>query len=316
MTTLITGGAGFVGSHLAALLASQDKPVVLLDNFDPYYDVALKRARVDTLAKGLPLVEADIRDFDALDKIFEDHNITRVVNLAAMPGVRYSVGRARLYMEVNTTGAVNLMELCVKHDCEVMVQASTSSIYGQTDKIPFQEADRTDHPLAPYPASKRAAELFAYGFHNLHGLNITSLRFFNVYGPHGRPDMMPIKALQSILNGDTIHLWNGGNLKRDWTYIEDTVNGVASALERPMGFQVINLGCGDPLPLLDFITIYEELVGKEAVTVIEPAPPTEPLVTYCDNTLARELLDFDPKTKIADGLAKVWDWYRDANGIA
>jgi UDP-glucuronate 4-epimerase len=127
--------------------------------------------------------------------------------------------------------------------------------------------------------------------------------------------MMPLKALKAILDGETIHLWNGGNLKRDWTYIDDTVSGVAAALERPMGYMPINLGCGEPLPLLDFITIYEELVGKEAVKVIEPAPPTEPLITYCDNTRARELLDFDPQTKIADGLANVWAWYREANGL-
>lgn len=313
MTTLITGGAGFVGSHVAKRLLADHQPVLLLDNFDDYYDVRIKRDRVRDI--DAPLAEADIRDYDALAKLFDQYPITRVLNLAAMPGVRYSVGRAREYMAVNTTGAVNLMDLAAQHDVEVFVQASTSSVYGQTERIPFKEEDAADRPLAPYPASKRASELFGHSFYNLHGLDVTVLRFFNVYGPQGRPDMMPLRALDMILSGTPIKLWNGGNLKRDWTYIDDTVSGIIAALERPMGYEVINLGHGDPLPLLDFINIYEELVGKEAVRVVEPAPPTEPLITYCDNTRARKLLGFDPQTPIADGLAQVWAWYRQAKGI-
>ncbi|MEO0564044.1 MAG: SDR family NAD(P)-dependent oxidoreductase [Chloroflexota bacterium] len=315
MTTLITGGAGFVGSHLAKKLLAAGDDVLLLDNFDDYYDPALKRARVAALAPDAPLIEADIRDYDAVTKVFAEHTIDRVVNLAAMPGVRYSVGRAREYLAVNTTGAVNLMDAAAQGDVEVFVQASTSSVYGQAERVPFQEEDAADRPLAPYPASKRASELFAHSFHNLHSLNVTVLRFFNVYGPYGRPDMMPVKALDSILAGDTIRMWNNGQLKRDWTYIDDTVNGVASALQRPLGFQLINLGYGAPLPFSDFISIYEELVGVEAVKIVEDAPPTEPLITYCDNTRARELLDFDPQVSIQDGLHAVWTWYREAKGI-
>ena len=218
-------------------------------------------------------------------------------------------------MAVNTTGAVNLMDLAVKHAVEVFVQASTSSVYGQAERVPFKEEDAAAEPLAPYPASKRATELFAHSFNNLHGLNVTVLRFFNVYGTQGRPDMMPLKALDMILDGTPIKLWNAGDIKRDWTYIDDTVEGVQSALQRPLGYRLINLGFGSPLPFIDFINIYEELVGKAANTVIEPAPATEPLVTYCDNTLARELLDFDPQTPIQDGLAKVWAWYKETRGV-
>lgn len=315
MATLVTGGAGFIGYHLAKALIAQDAPVVLLDNYDPYYDVAVKRERRRLLGDDVIFVEADIRDYDALEAVFSAHKISRVANLAAMPGVRYSVGRAREYMTVNTTGAVNLMDLAVQHDVEVFVQASTSSIYGQTERIPFKEDDAADRPLAPYPASKRAAELFAHSYHNLHGLDVTLLRFFNVYGPHGRPDMMPLRALDMILNQTPIKLWNGGQIKRDWTYIDDTVAGVIAALERPLGYQLINLGYGKPLAFIDFITIYEELVGMEAVKVIEPAPPTEPLITYCDNSLAAELLDFNPQTRIEDGLAKVWSWYRQTKNL-
>ena len=264
MTTLITGGAGFIGYHLAAQMLADNEPVLLLDNFDDYYDVSIKRERVARLSDDVPLVEADIRDYDAMAQLFDEHDITHVANLAAMPGVRYSVGRAREYMSVNTTGAVNLMDLAVKHDVEVFVQASTSSVYGQAERVPFKEEDAATEPLAPYPASKRAAELFAHSFHNLHGLNVTMLRFFNVYGPQGRPDMMPLKALDMILDGTPIKLWNAGDIKRDWTYVDDTVQGVRAALARPLGYRLINLGFGSPLPFIDFINIYEELVGKEA----------------------------------------------------
>lgn len=315
MTTLITGGAGFIGSHLAHHLLQRGDDVLLLDNFDDYYDPALKRARQAALAPAAPLVEVDIRDGDEVAAVFADYPIRRVVNLAAMPGVRYSANRARLYLDVNTTGAVNLMDAAAAHDIEVFVQASTSSVYGQAERVPFQEEDAADRPLAPYPASKRAAELFAHSYHNLHGLNVTVLRFFNVYGPYGRPDMMPLKALAAILDGTPIHMWNAGQIKRDWTFVDDTVAGITAALDRPLGYQQINLGCGEPLAFADFISIYEELLGKAAVKIIEDAPATEPLITYCDNTRARELLGFNPQTHIADGLAKVWDWYREAHKV-
>ncbi len=315
MTTLITGGAGFIGSHLAHHLLQRGDDVLLLDNFDDYYDPVLKRARRAALAPDAPLLEIDIRDYDAVAAAFDDYPIQRVVNLAAMPGVRYSAKRARLYMDVNTTGAVNLMDAAAAHDVEVFVQASTSSVYGQAERVPFKEEDAADRPLAPYPASKRASELFAHSYHNLHGLNVTVLRFFNVYGPYGRPDMMPLKALDAILNGKPVFWWHNGQLKRDWTYIDDTVAGITAALDRPLGYQLINLGCGDPLPFADFISIYEDLLGKEAVKIIEDVPLTEPLITYCDNTRAHELLDFNPQTHIADGLTKVWDWYREAHKV-
>lgn len=310
MTTLITGGAGFIGSRLAARMIEQNKPVVLLDNFDTYYDPAIKQARIDKLGDA-PLERVDIRDHEAVLGVFERHRIERVVHLAAMSAVRYSVGKAPLYSAVNTLGSVHLMDAAVKHDIEVFVMASTSSIYGQAERVPFQEDDAADKPLAPYPASKRAAELFAHSFNNLHGLNVNVLRFFNVYGPDGRPDMMPLRALKAILNGDPIHMWDAGELKRDWTYVDDTVAGVMAAAERPMGYQLINLGNGHPIAFSAFVNIYEELVGKEAVKIIEDAPLTEPKITYCDNTRARELLGFVPQVDIQTGLERVWAWYQE-----
>jgi UDP-glucuronate 4-epimerase len=318
MTTLITGGAGFIGSRLALHLLRQDEAVVILDNFNEYYNPALKRANAAALraADGeITIVEGDIRDATLVERLHAEHKITRVAHLAAMAGVRASAEQGHLYADVNTNGTVILLDAARKHDVEVFVLGSTSSVYGETKRIPFVENDTADRPLAPYPASKRAAEMFGHSFHHLYGLNVNVLRFFNVYGPHGRPDMMPMRVIDAILNRETIKLFDGGQLQRDWTYIEDIVAGVSAGLNRPMGYEIMNLGFGAPLPLTDFIQIYEELIGQEAITEDVPAPRTEPPITYCDNSRARQLLGFDPQTPIQDGLAKTWAWYREQHGL-
>jgi len=172
------------------------------------------------------------------------------------------------------------------------------------------EEDTPDRPLSPYPASKRAAELFAYTYYELHKLNVTVLRLFNVYGPNGRPDMMPLKTIDAILNDKVITAYDDGKLQRDWTYVDDTVAGIVSALERPMGYEIINLGYGSPISLNEFIHIYEELIGKKAIVEYAPAPASEPRITYCDNSRAVELLGFNPQVKINEGLARTWAWYQ------
>lgn len=315
MTTLVTGGAGFIGSRLAARLIECSERVVILDNFNDYYNPALKRANIAALGDAPVVVEGDIRDEALIARIFGEQRITRVAHLAAMAGVRYSVEQGRLYADVNTSGSVSLMDAARRHNVSIFIQASTSSIYGQAQRVPFREEDAPDFPLAPYPASKRAAELFGHSYHHLFGLNVTILRFFNVYGPAGRPDMMPIKVIEAILKGETIPVYDDGKLQRDWTYIDDTVDGVMAALERPMGYTIINLGYGSPIPLTDFIHIYENLIGKRAITHALPAPASEPRITYCDNTRARELLGFAPKISVEDGLAKTWAWYRAYHGL-
>ncbi|MCK6577929.1 MAG: SDR family NAD(P)-dependent oxidoreductase [Anaerolineae bacterium] len=310
MTILITGGAGFIGSRLALRLLAQQEPIVILDNFNDYYDPAIKRANIAALGGQAAVIEGDTRDEAGIERLFQTYPIRRVAHLAAMAGMRYSMERGRLYAEVNTLATVGLLDAARRHGVDVFVLGSTSSVYGNTDRVPFVEEDAATTPLAPYPASKRAAELFAHSYHNLYGLNVNVLRFFNVYGPHGRPDMMPLKALDSILNGRTIQMYAGGALLRDWTYIDDIVDGVIAALDRPMGFQIYNLGFGSPLSFTDFIGIYEELTGRKAITEMVDAPLSEASITYCNNARAREHLGFAPKIDILEGLARTWAWYR------
>lgn len=312
---LITGGAGFIGSRLAQRLLKDGQPIIILDNFNDYYDPQIKRANIAALNGAAQVVEGDIRDRALLERLFNEHKISKVVHLAAMAGVRYSKEMGPLYSDVNTNASVSLMDLARLHDIELFIQASTSSVYGNSDRIPFSEEDTPDFPLAPYPASKRATEIFAHSYHHLFGLNITVLRFFNVYGPHGRPDMMPLLTIDAILQGKTISLFGGGTPRRDWTYVDDTVDGIVAALNRPMGYEIINLGYGDSIALNDFIEIYESLIGKKAITESIPTPLTEPEVLYCDNRRARELLGFSPQVPIAEGLARTWAWYREKHGL-
>ncbi len=310
MTTLITGGAGFVGSRLAIQLVSMGQPIVILDNFNDFYDPAIKHANVAGLGKDVPIVEGDIRDSALVTKLFDEHKITRVAHLAGLANVRRSIEAGDLYSDVNTTGTVNMMNIARKFPVSVFVQISTSSVYGNAKRIPFSEEETPDKPLSPYPASKRAAELFAYTYYQLHQLNVTILRLFNVYGPNGRIDMMPMRTIDAILNDKVITVYDEGKLQRDWTYVDDTVAGIISALNKPMGYEIINLGYGSPISLSEFIKIYEELIGKKAIIEYAPAPASEPHITYCDNSRAVELLGFNPQVKINEGLARTWAWYQ------
>jgi len=312
MAILVTGGAGFIGSHLARALLERGDTVVAIDNFNDYYDPAIKRRNAARLAEhpAFTLVEADIRDVEGVEALFAAHDIRRVAHLAAMAGVRESVNQPRLYFEINLTGTLNLLEAARRHKTDLFVLASTSSVYGETPRLPFEESDTADRPLAAYPASKRAAELLAHTYHHLHRMDITALRFFNVYGPAGRPDMMPMRVMNAVLDGSVIPIFNGGDIHRDWTYIDDTVSGVVAALDRALGYEVINLGVGAPISLREFIDVIETLSGRKLNTRDVPTPPSDPPITYCNNAKARRLLDFNPQTRVHDGLAKTWAWFR------
>ncbi len=312
MSILVTGAAGFIGSHLTETLLERGETVVALDDFNDYYNPALKRANVASFQHhpNLSLYEADIRDTATVEQIFTRHRPRAVAHLAAYGGVRYSIGRARLYTDVNIVGTINLLEAARQAGAGTFVFASTSSVYGQTSQLPFIETDPCNRPLAPYPASKKAGEVLGYTYYNLHQMNFTALRFFSVYGPRGRPDMMPYMVTDRVATGREITLFNAGQMKRDWTYVDDIVSGIAAALDRPLGYEIINLGRGEPVLMADFVRIIEELVGRPALLVTPPAPASEPPVTFANIDKARRLLDYRPQTPVHEGLARLWDWYR------
>ncbi|HEY76836.1 MAG TPA: NAD-dependent epimerase/dehydratase family protein [Thermoflexia bacterium] len=313
MRILVTGAAGFIGSHVAEALLARGDTVAGLDNFNDYYSPARKRANVALLLSHprFTLHEADLRDAEAMERICTQGRFDAVVHLAAMAGVRYSIERAPLYVEVNVRGTVNLLEGVRKAGTPHFVFASTSSVYGRTDRLPFREDDPLGRPLAPYPATKIAGEVMGHAYHNLFGLSFTALRFFSVYGPRGRPDMMPYHITDCIVHDRTFTLYEGGEMHRDWTYIDDIVAGVVAAVDRPMGYEVINLGRGEPVRMADFVELIEELVGKPARMTTPPAPPSEPPITYADISKARALLDYNPTTSVAEGMRRFWEWYRE-----
>ena len=311
-TILITGVAGLIGSHLAEQLLGKGLRVVGVDNFNDYYSVAQKRDNVRGCLshEGFTLAEADIRDADAMQQLFETYRPDAVAHLAAMANVRYSIGRTPLYTDVNITGSVNLLEAAKAVDCGNFVFASTSSAYGHTQQLPFIETDACNAPLSAYPASKKAVELLGYTYNNLHGMNFTAVRFFSVYGPRARPDMMPFMITDRIVKGEAIKLFDAGQMKRDWTFVGDIVDGVDAALHTPLGYEIVNLGRGEPVLMADFVQIIEGLVGKAAVLETPPAPASEPKVTFANVDKAKRLFGYQPQTDVRDGLAALWAWYQ------
>ncbi|MEO0476150.1 MAG: NAD-dependent epimerase/dehydratase family protein [Planctomycetota bacterium] len=309
---LITGVAGLVGSHLAEVLLEHGRQVVGIDNLNDYYSVQQKRNNIAGLLdhERFTLYETDIRDGDAMMQVFADHKPTAVAHLAAMANVRYSIGRAPLYNEVNITGSINLLEAAKAHDVGNFVFASTSSAYGHTKQLPFTETDPSNAPLSAYPASKKAIELMGYTYHNLHDMNFTAVRFFSVYGPRARPDMMPFMITDRIVRGEMITLFNAGQMKRDWTFVDDIVDGVMLAIDNPLGYEIINLGRGEPVLMADFVIYLEDLLGQKAILDCPNAPASEPEITFANIDKAKSLLGYNPKTAVKDGLAKLVEWYR------
>ena len=312
MKILITGGAGFIGSSLTETLLNRGDTVIAIDNFNDYYSPARKRANVAPFLDNprYHLHEIDFSEREPVEAVFAEHHPDAVAHLGAMGSVRYSVKHPHLYVRVNIVGSVNVLDAAQRVGVGNFVFASTSSIYGQTDQIPFVETQTTDYPLAPYPASKKAVEAMGYAYHNMHGLNFTALRFFNVYGPKGRPDMMPYIVTEKLVKREPITLFDNGKMRRDWTFIDDIISGVVAAIDRPLGYERINLGRGEPVWMTDFIEILEEITGEKAIINAVPAPASEPKVTFANVDKARRLLDYDPQTSVADGLAAFWAWYQ------
>lgn len=312
---LVTGAAGFIGSSTVDALLARGDEVVGLDNFDRYYAPERKHANLRAAREGshagrFTLVEGDVRDERLVSQLFSERSFDAVLHLAALAGVRTSIDNARLYFDVNVQGSINLLEAARAGQVGNFVFASSSSVYGASSAEVFVETEPCDRPLAPYPASKRAVELLGHSYHHLHGLQFTGLRFFTVYGPRCRPDLMASKLLDSIAHGRQIELFGGGDLRRDFTYIDDIVDGVLRSIDRPLGYELINLGRGQPLVLLDFIHTLEELSGAKAKLTDAPKPAADASHTSADIEKAKRLLGYEPHTSVREGLAKLWTWYR------
>lgn len=312
MRYLITGGAGFIGSHVADALLARGAEVVCVDNFNDYYSPARKRrniARAQTMP-GYTLAEADLRDSAALERIFVEYRPERVAHLGAMAGPRPSMQNPALYEDVNIRGTLNLLGLAGRYGIRGLALASTSSVYGLSP-TPWSEDSPTDRPLSYYAATKKAAEVLAYTAQRQYGTPTRIVRFFTVYGPRGRPDMTPHLFVDAMRAGRPITLFNGGvGVYRDWTYVDDIVAGVIAALDADFAFEVFNLGNSSPVQLIDFVAALERISGLQATIANQPLPPADPPATYANIEKATRMLGFQPRVPIEEGLARFWEWYQ------
>ena len=331
MKVLVTGAAGFIGFHVCKALCERGDEVVGLDNLNDYYDVTLKQARLQLLEPlpGFRFVKMDIADRLAISKLFEQERFNRVINLAAQAGVRYSLENPNAYVDSNLVGFANLLESCRHHSIEHLVYASSSSVYGANETMPFSTQDNVDHPVSLYAATKKANELMAHSYSHLYQIPTTGLRFFTVYGPWGRPDMSPILFAKAILAGDPIKVFNYGKHRRDFTYIDDIVAGVVSCLDRiPTGnpqwsglkpdpsssrapWKIYNIGNSEPIELFRYIELMEKAFGKTTEKELLPLQPGDVEHTYADVSSLEKDIGYSPSTSIEQGLQLFADWYRD-----
>jgi UDP-glucuronate 4-epimerase len=308
---LVTGGAGFIGSHLCERLLDRGDEVFAIDNFDPFYPERLKRRAIAPgLARGLRLFEADVRDAAAVDRAFRGARPDVVVHLAALAGVRPSIERPDAYMDVNVRGTAVLLEGARKANVRRFVFGSSSSIYGRGAEPPFRETARIDSPLSPYAASKAAGELLVRTFHNLYGGEAISLRFFTVYGPRQRPDLAIHKFARRMLAGQKLPFFGDGSTRRDYTYVDDILAGVLAAIDRPLAYDVVNLGGAHTTSLRDLIDLLEDALGVEAEIDVQPLQPGDMPLTSADVTHAGEVLGYAPRTTMREGLRKFAAWIR------
>jgi UDP-glucuronate 4-epimerase len=328
MTILVTGAAGFIGSHVAAALLDRGDRVVGLDNLNDYYSVELKRARLTRLSErpGFTFVQADVGDRAAVAAAFAAAGgpVRRVVHLAAQAGVRYSLENPYAYVDANVMGQVVMLEAARRADgLDHFVYASTSSVYGANTKFPFSVEDRVDSPISLYAATKRAGELITYGYSHTHRLPTTGLRFFTVYGPWGRPDMAAYLFCDAIVAGRPIRVFNGGRMQRDFTFIDDIVSGVLAAVDRPPSdgpngspYALYNLGNNRSEDLMRFIALIEESLGRKAEMRFEPMQPGDVPATFADIEESRRDLGYQPTTPVEVGIPKFVAWYKSYHGLA
>ncbi len=311
-TTLVTGAAGFIGFYVSKALLERAEAVIGIDNLSPYYDVSLKKDRVEQIKSNprFTFYHEDISDIDILRGIFSEHRIDRICNLAAQAGVRYSLQNPFIYEESNLKGFLNLLEMARQFPVENFVFASSSSVYGNNTKLPFSTEDNVDTPISLYAATKKANELIAHAYSHLFDIPLTGLRYFTVYGPWGRPDMALFLFTKAILGGRPIDIYNFGRMKRDFTYIDDAVDGTISALNKPFKYEIFNLGNSKTVGLMELIGIIEEELKVEAKKNFLPLQPGDVPETYADIEKATRLLGFRPKTSIREGVKQFIAWYR------
>ncbi|MEK7218437.1 MAG: SDR family NAD(P)-dependent oxidoreductase [Patescibacteria group bacterium] len=311
MKILVTGAAGFIGFHTAQVLLARGDEVVGYDNFSPYYDPKLKKARAAQLEgkKGFRMVRADILDRNSLKKAME--GCDRVCHLAALAGVRYAFDHPDEYVDINIRGFFNVIDEARLQKVPGLIYASSSSVYGGNTKMPLAETDRTDDQLSLYGMNKKDNELMAHAYHSLYGTPVTGLRFFTVYGPWGRPDMALFLFTDAILHGRPIQVFGQGKMQRDFTYVDDIVAGVVASIDRNHPEEVFNLGCGRTEELMDYIAAIEKACGKEAAKEYLPMQPGDVARTEADIAKAKGMLGFDPKTQIKDGVPRFVEWYRE-----
>lgn len=311
MSILVTGSAGFIGFHVSKELLELGEQVIGLDNINEYYSQDLKWMRNNILEKyeNFTFFHKDICDEKSLQKIFNKNNIEKICHLAAQAGVRYSIENPLQYQRSNLEGFTNILEMARKFNIENLVFASSSSVYGGNNKVPFSVDDNINRPVSFYAATKVANEIMAYSYHHLYNIPMTGLRFFTVYGPWGRPDMAYYIFTDKIFRGESIDVYNHGDMKRDFTYIDDIVEGVILSINKKFNFEIFNLGNNTPVNLLDFVNILEEKIGKRVEKKMLPLQPGDMKVTFADISKSQKLLGFNPKIDINEGIRRFVEWY-------
>lgn len=332
MKILVTGAAGFIGSATIKVLMKKGYEIIGIDNLNDYYDPELKLARLastgidratltaegvaesDTYS-GYRFMRLDLADREGIDKLFDREEIDGVINLGGQAGVRYSLVNPYAYIESNVVGFLNILENCRRHPVNHLVYASSSSVYGMRSDMPYRESDKTDTPVSLYAATKKSNELMAYAYSHLYGIPATGLRFFTVYGPWGRPDMAPYLFLHAVMEGKPIRVFNHGDMQRDFTYIDDIVEGVVRVLEHaPDGedpHRVYNIGHSEPVELMDFIRTIERVSGKKAIMQMEDMQAGDVVCTYADTTRLEKDFDFHPQIGVEEGIRRYYEWYKE-----
>jgi len=309
---LVTGGAGFIGSHLCEALLGQGREVLILDNFNDFYDPAIKRRNIASALtnSACSITEGDIRDEGLVKQLMISFRPQAVIHLAAMAGVRPSIKKPLLYNDVNIAGTTVLLEAVREHPVDNFIFGSSSSVYGHRDKVPFCEEDVLSRPISPYAATKLAGEQLCFTYHHLYGIPVTCHRFFTVYGPRQRPEMAIHLFARKILDGEGITLFGDGSARRDYTYIDDIIHGVMRSLERPQGFEVFNLGESRTVGLLEMVSLLEEAIGRKAQVRFEPDQPGDVPLTCADVTKAGRILGYEPSVPIEEGISLFVKWLK------